>query len=72
MNELQIRLADVDQSVCVCLQTSNLMNPPRRRENKEAMDRKPVVKPTAVRQRAALGNISNKAAPAARTDAAKV
>jgi len=36
------------------------------------IDRKAAVKPTAGRQRAVLGNISNKGAPAARTDGSKV
>jgi len=36
------------------------------------IDRKAVIKPTAGRPRAVLGNISNKGAPAARTDGTKV
>ena len=57
----------------LCRQTSNLLNPPRNRENKDTMvDRKAAVKPAAGRQRAVLGNISNKGAPAARTDGTKV
>ena len=36
------------------------------------LSRKAVVKPTAGRPRAVLGNISNKAAPAARADGTKV
>jgi len=45
----------------------------RNQDNTEAMiDRKAAVKPTAGRQRAVLGNISNKGAPAARTDGSKV
>ena len=60
-------------SFCALLQTSNLLNPVRNRENTEAMiDRKPVVKPIAGRPRGVLGNISNKAAPPARTEGTKV
>jgi len=36
------------------------------------IDRKPFAKPTAARPRAALGNLSNKTAPAAKTDVSKV
>jgi len=55
------------------LQTSNLLNPLRNRENTESMvDRKAAVKPAAGRPRAVLGNISNKGAPAARNDGTKV
>lgn len=49
------------------------MNPVRNRENTEAMiDRKAAVKPTAARPRAVLGNISNKTAPASKTNGTKV
>ena len=45
----------------------------RNRDNPESMiDRKAAIKPTAGRPRAVLGNISNKGAPAARTDGTKV
>jgi len=57
----------------VCWQTSNLLNPPRNRENAASMiDRKAAVKPAAGRPRAALGNISNKAAAPAKTESNKV
>jgi len=54
-------------------QTSNLLNPPRNRENAASMiDRKAAVKPAAGRPRAALGNISNKAAPPVKAESTKV
>jgi len=57
----------------VCWQTSNLMNPPRNRENTALMiDRKAVVKPAAGRPRAALGNISNKTAAPTKNVSMKV
>lgn len=52
--------------------TSNLLNPPRNRENTASMiDRKAVVKPAAGRPRAALGNISNKTAVPAKAESTK-
>ena len=57
----------------VCSQTSNLMNPPRNRDNTATViDRKAAVKPAVARPRAALGNISNKAAVPVKTEGTKV
>jgi len=49
------------------------MNPPRNRDNTATViDRKAAVKPAVARPRAALGNISNKAAVPVKTEGTKV
>ena len=70
---ISFSLPSVIHVLCTLLQTSNLLNVARNRENTESLvDRKMVTKPGAVTQRAALGNISNKGVISSATDGVKV